>query len=176
MKKIVILALAALSLLTGCDNEKNDTAITTSEGNFIAQKETLSSQNDADIRTDLLAINSVVNTSNTKASELNQELVSASKNSDSSAIKVIMGRSKALLESTNNSLFGLKIKSQEVQDIRIGIYQGNMISIKLYELYLKDNQTDKDKEEIELLQRQMVELQQSIGSKLDQLNSQYKVQ
>ncbi|MEM8060126.1 hypothetical protein Q4R27_15855 [Morganella morganii subsp. sibonii] len=176
MKKIVISALASLLLLSGCDNAKTEAVTTSGEGNFAAQKETLSSQNEADVRTDLLAINSVVNASNSKASELNNELVAASKNRDSSAVKAIIGRSKELLESTNNSLLGLKIKSQEIQEIRLGIYQGNMISIKFYELYSKENPSDKDKEEMELLKKQMVALQKSIGGKLDQLNSQYKVQ
>lgn len=172
MKKIVTSALiSALIFLSGCNDAKNETVL--SDGNFAAKNESLSSQSERDIREDLSAINALINTFNTKAIEINRELVSAHRNSDSSAIKNSMEKSKKLLGSTNNALHGLKIKSQEVQDIRLGTYQGNMLTMKFYELSLKETPSSKEKEESELLKRQIIALQQSIGGKLDQLNLQY---
>ncbi|MTC61092.1 hypothetical protein GKR50_13835 [Providencia rustigianii] len=57
--------------------------------------------------------------------------------------------------------------------IRIGIYQGNTVSIKFYDLYMKDAPTDAEKEEMALTQKQVIALQQSVGAKLDRLNMQF---
>lgn len=176
MKKIVISAFTCVLLLAGCDNANNETTPVSGAGNFSAKKETLSLQNEADIRADLSEVNPVINGSNTKSVELGRELIAASKNNDNVKINDIFGRTKVLLEATNKSLLALNIKSQEVQEIRLGIYQGNMLSIKFYDLFVKENKTDKETEELNLLKKQMMALQTSIGGKLNQLNSQYKTQ
>lgn len=174
MKKMLVSAFACVLFLAGCDNASNGSV--SDEGNFMVKKETLSLQNEKDIRADLSKVNPIINRSNSKAVELNRELITASKNNDNAKINTIFRENKESLESTNKSLFALTIKSQEVQEVRLGIYQGNMLSIKFYDLFAKENKSDKEKEEVNLMKKQMIALQTSIGGKLNQLNSQYQTQ
>lgn len=176
MNKLIVATLLSLVFLSGCDDTKNEPTVNTTQGNFSAKVETLSSQNEGDIKADLTALNAIINTSNSKAVELAQKLMAASKEGDNAAVQNIFKESKELLESTNDSLLALNLKSSELQKIRTDIYQGNMISMKFYDLYAKADKSEDEKKELALLQKQMIALQQTAGAKLDQLNSQYKVQ
>ena len=176
MNKLAIAVLMSIVSLSGCDNAKNEAAVNVTQGNASAKVETLSSQNEGDIKADLTALNAIINTSNSKAIELAQKLMIASKEGDNTAVQNIFKESKELLESTNDSLLALNLKSSELQKIRTEIYQGNMISVKFYDLYAKENKSEDDKKELALLQKQMMALQQSVGTELNQLNLQYKIQ
>lgn len=172
---VAALSLLSLVFISGCDNPKKE-PVNEMSGNFSAKAETLTSNNDADIRTDLTALNFIINTSNTKATGLGQKLIAAGRENDAETIRKILLESNKLLEATNNSLLGLNLKSNEVQKVRLKIYQGNAISIKASDLYMKQNKSDSDKQELLLLQKQKMVLEQSVGVELDELNSQYKMQ
>jgi len=176
MRKIIVATLFSLTFLSGCNDPKNEVPASITQGNFSAKAETLSTQNEGDIKADLTVVNKIINTSNTKAVELAQQLMEASKKGDSKSLLGIFKESKALLESTNNSLLSLNLKSSELQKIRTDIYQGNIISIKFYDLYAKENKSEDEKKELALLQKQIISLQQLVGKQLDQLNTQYKQQ
>lgn len=173
MKKYVVAMLLSVTFLFGCDDKKSEAEVDP-QGNFSVKAESLSFQNEADIREDLDKLNSIINVSNSKAGVLSQKLIAAGKAGDGTAIKNILQDSKNLLETTNASLLNLNFKSSEVQKVRISVYQGNVIAEQFYNLYLKDNKSDAEKQEIALLQRKMVVLQQAVGAELDQLNTQYK--
>lgn len=175
MKKIIItISLSAFLFLTGFHNANASSPLR--GGNIGAKAESLSTQNTDDIKSDLVSLNAIINSSNTKAEELRNEMAEPGTNSNQSKIKTILEKSKALLESTNQSLLNLTLKSQEVQKIRLEIYQGNALFIRFYELYFKENKTEEDKQELAQLQRQAGALQSSVGKELDALNSEYNIQ
>lgn len=168
MSKFLTALLASALLLSGCDE-----APTAAAGNMAAKPDTLSVQSDADIRTDLDVLNPVINTANSSAVGVRDELVKLGRNGDKAAINAAMTKSKAMFESANASLSALALKSSEVQQLRLDIYQGNMLAIKLHELYLKPDASAEDKKEMALLQRQSLVLQKQAGDKLDALNAKY---
>lgn len=176
MNKLVIATLVSMMLLSGCDNAKNDAVTNTPQGNFSAKVETLSSQNESDIKADLTALNAVINTSNSQSQVLAKKLMEVGPKGDKEALRSILNESKKLLESTNASLFALNLKSGEVQDIRSQVYQGNMLAIKLHDIAEKDGKSEESRNELNQIQQQLIVLQQTVGEKLDKLNSQYKIQ
>lgn len=176
MRKLIIATLLALVFLSGCDEAKNDPVVNETFGNFSAKAEEPSSDNKVDIQFDLIELNYIVNKFNTESINLSRKLITASREGDNYAIVYLLKESKKLTESTSKSLLYLNLKSSEIQKIRLDIYKGNEISIKVYDLYAKENKSDAEKQEFVLLKKQMVSLQKTVGSALDQINSQYKVQ
>lgn len=175
MKKIItIVTLSAFFMLTGCDESKTEPS--TNDGNKAATIEPSATQNNDGIKADLVALNSIINSSNSKAAMLGNELNEASKEGNQSALKTILDKSKALLETTNQSLNDLTLKNPQVQEIKTGIYQGNMLLIKFYDLYVKEDKTPAENAELAKLQQQAMTSLQSIGTKLNQLNAEYQVQ
>ncbi|PHI29184.1 hypothetical protein [Budvicia aquatica] len=170
MNKLSITLL--LLVLSGCDSQGSSTT-PASVGNFNAKQETLSVSNDSDIKSDLLALNVVMNSANSESLKLREEVTKASRDGDMNAVKEVMKKSGTLQQSVNDKLIALTLRSQEVQAVRIKIIEGNMKAIKMTELVAKQPLSAEDQKELALLGKQSVALQMSTGQQLNQLNSQY---
>lgn len=167
----ILLVTFPLLALAACDDGKTPTS--PAVGNLTAKAESLSAQNDADIRADLTALNAIINPANSKAVAFKDALLRAGQRGDKAAMNSLMQQSKALLETTNQSLTALNMKSREVQEVRINILQGNMLAIKLHDFYLNGDLSAESQKEISRLQKQSITLLQSVGARLDALNAQY---
>lgn len=173
MNKLIMAMLLVLVFLSGCDDSKNAPVVNKMDANFLAKEETLSSDNEVDIRADLTALNSIINGYNTKASDLSQKLMAANREGDNDTIENLLKESRKLLESTNKSLLDLNLKSSEIQKIRLDIYHGNRIANNALNLFYKKNKSELEKQELISLQKEVIALQKTVGATLDQLNSQY---
>ncbi|WP_392551530.1 hypothetical protein RHO13_01250 [Orbus wheelerorum] len=168
-KKSIPLLLLCL-FIVGCDNADNHT---NTSSKLTSSVNSLSLQNEADIRTDLKLINTIINNSNNEAITIRNSLSQAMQNHDKESIKSVIAKSKKLLETTNSSLAAMNIKSQEVEKVRTGIIDGNNLALKLQEISSKTELTSEDKNEIALLQKQSIEIQKKVGQELDSLNKSY---
>jgi len=170
MQKKYIPVLLVFLLISGCDNADNHT---NASSTMAAKTNTLSLQNASDISSDLKLINPILNHSNSDAMTIRTSLSQAMRDHDKELIKSILSKNKKLLETTNSSLAAVNIKSQEVEKIRTDIIDGNKVSIKLQDLFSKQELTLEDKNEIALLQKQSITMQKKVGQELDSLNTKY---
>lgn len=169
LMKIKCISIFAMFLfLAGCDNSNDQT----NQSNNISAKH-LSIQNETDIRSDLKLLNPILNASNSEAITINHSLVKARQNNNRDEAKSIVSQFKKSLDKTNALLMSLDLKSEEVQKISHEIISGNVMAIKLQELFLNDNPTNEDKNEMTLLQKQLVTMQKNTGEVLDSLNNKY---
>lgn len=168
MKKKYISIFAMFLFLTGCDNSNDQT----NPPNNIST-ERLSIQNETDIRSDLQLLNPILNVSNSEAITISNSLAKAIQNKNRDEAKSIVSQFKKSLDKTNALLMSLNLKSQEVQKISHEIISGNVMAIKLQDLFLNDNPTTEDKNEMTLLQKQLVTMQKNTGEALDSLNNKY---
>ncbi|PVZ88995.1 hypothetical protein C9426_05705 [Serratia sp. S1B] len=175
MKKVTGIIFATVLLaLVGCDDKNAASSTSSSGGNFAAKPETLSSDNKTDIKSDLDALNSIMNASNSAAMKLREDIVNAAKNKDMDALKKAYETGKANIEKINEQLLALTVKSKEIQDIRVKIYAGNKIAADLIDLAKKGaDLSEDDKKQMMLLQKQSVAMQADYGQKLDKLNAEY---
>ncbi len=171
MKKMTLCAVTLALDLAGCDGQ--NAANNASIGNFSAKQETLSSASAADIKADLAELNSVINSANSEAVSMREELMKANSNNDKNAATAVLKRSQNLQESTNAKLIALTLKSQEVQGLRLKIVEGNMKAIEMAKIASKDTLSDADRKELSELGKQSVALQMQAGTQLNELNSQY---
>lgn len=175
MKKVTGVIFATLILaLVGCD-DKNAAKPSGLEGNFTAKQETLSSNNKADIKADLTALNAIINASNSSALKMREELLKAAKNKDQAALKKIIESTTGSIQKTNEQLMGLTINSKEIQDLRAKIVAGNQTAAQLVELTKKGSKlSEQERKEMALLQKQSMAMQAEYGPLLDKLNKEYK--
>jgi hypothetical protein len=174
--KIIYILLCGF-MLVACSDSKTtseNNKVTTASGNLTAQSTTLSAQNDSDISSDLAALNAIMNKANSEAVSLREAMIKAAQSGDKSAVLAETTKVKTQLEGVNTTLSALTLKSQEVQAVRVKILDGNMRAIKLSELAMKQEKTSEDTKEMQLLQKQSVAMQQSVGKTLDELNAKYR--
>lgn len=172
MKKLTLCAATLAFILAGCDGQSTS-APSASAGNFSAKQETLSSSNAADIKADLAAFNGVINSANSEAASMREELMKANSNNDKDAATSVLKKSQRLQESTNAKLIGLTLKSQEVQGLRLKIVEGNMKALEMAKIATKDTLSDADRKKLGELGKQSVVLQMEAGTLLNKLNSEY---
>ncbi len=170
MKKIICILILSLTLLACSDNKPTDPQKTTSTSD---QKTALTSGNSENIKSDLQTLNTLVNSYNSKAIELRKQAAGTTQNSNNS--KETMSQIQNLLNEHNDALFKMALKSKEINELRNQILDGNMRSINLMELATKENPSEQEKKDMQLQQKQIQALQQTVGDKLDQLNSEYNL-
>lgn len=171
MKKATGFFVAALVLvLVGCD-EKNTVKQNVAEGNFTAKQEVLSSNNKADIKADLTALNAIVNASNDAAVEMKNEMLNTAQKQDPKALAAVLENAKANMDKANQQLVALNIKSKEIQDIRVRMVAGNKMATQLIEMSKKGAAlSDEERNELMLLQKKSVAMQMDVGQQLDKFN------
>ncbi len=171
MKKMTLCTAMLALLLAGCDGQ--NATDSTPVGNFSAKQETLSSASAADIKSDLDELNNIINSANSEAISMRDELMKANSNNDKNAATAVLKRSQNLQESTNAKLIALTLKSQEVQGLRLKIVEGNMKAIAMAKIASKDMLSEADRKELSALGKQSVALQMQAGTQLNELNRQY---
>lgn len=131
----------------------------------------MSSNNKADIKADLTALNAIVNASNDAAVKMKNEMLNAAQKQDKKALEALLENAKANMEKANQQLVALNIKSKEIQGIRVKIVAGNKMATQLIEMSKKGaSLSDEERNEVMLLQKQSVAMQMDVGQQLDKFN------
>lgn len=164
--KHTILALALALGLAACSGGESTPA-----ANTAAEQATLSTGNATDIKNDLNVLNELMNTFNTASMNDREEVQTLT---DEAAIQAKMTDVKKRSEQFKDELFNLGMKSKEVNEVRVLVMDGMMRSTEALTIMLNPNKTDADLKDMQRLQKQSMALQQSVGQKLDDLNTQYQ--
>lgn len=70
----------------------------------------MSSNNKADIKADLTALNAIVNASNDAAVKMKNEMLNAAQKQDKKALEAVLENAKANMEKANQQLVALNVK------------------------------------------------------------------
>lgn len=144
-----------------------------SKGNLQAEKSEFSIQNKADIREDLVELNSIVDDMNSKSLVLREEIVNANK--DPMKIDKILLKSNDIHQQGFRDLMSLTLKSSEINEIRIKIIDNLIISQKMFELSNEPNfKIGSPTAEFKSLSLQSQKLQLEVGKKLNRLNNKFR--
>ncbi|KEY57512.1 hypothetical protein [Serratia sp. DD3] len=181
MKKLTAIIISAL-LLVSLGNTANSAS--SSGGNFSATQETLSSDNKADIKSDLTDLSRLMKAHNSDVAKIKSELSEAGKKEDADGMIKAFDKVKFSVIELTNQLKALTIKSQELQDIRMDIVTSNDIGIILLDFVKKNIELNKkgqslsesEVQQMNSLQEKSVTLMKIYGEKLSKLNKEYNIQ
>lgn len=129
----------------------------------------LTEGNEADIRNDLLAVNLVVSEFNAQSVAYRKAL-RENRWAQEPALE-IMAQVKAATAKMNEDLTSLACKSKEVDDVRLAMIEGNVLSLQLLDLTAEAERSEEDVAQMALISKQAIALQQATGQTLDKLNA-----
>lgn len=163
MKKLLIATLCATAFtLTACDKKPTEANGTTAAAVSLSQNVT------ADIKADLAAIESLSQTKAQEAMEFQSKLLEAAQKNDKAAVDGVLKGMKDAVESFNNDLKGLSLKSSEVDAVRNKMTETNKISVELTEAGM---QAQPDQNKIMELSKKSNELQQQLMADMKELQA-----
>lgn len=171
MKKLLLASLYAASLaLVACDKKPNDAAVAGTDSKPVATQPTVALSTDvaADIKSDLIQIQTLSTNKAKEALQFQQEVTQAAQKNDKAALQSIVDKMKSYTEGFNKELDALILKSSEADAIRTKMKEGNNLGTELSEEGLK-NPPDMDK--ITELQKKATELQQSLLNDMQALQT-----
>ncbi len=129
----------------------------------------LTEGNEADISTDLEAINLVVSEFNTQ-SAAHRKALRENRWAQAAALE-IMAQIKAATLKMNEDLANIACKSTEVNDVRLAMIEGNALSLQLLDLTAEAERGEEEVATMALISKQAIALQQATGQTLDKLNA-----
>lgn len=181
-KSTFVSVIFATLMLSACGDRAASTQISSQDssapvietkGNWNVKSKDLSSHHKADIQSDLLALNRIVNGMNSESVVLRDEVVKAK--NDQNAIKEILEKSQKIQQKGAQDLMDLTLKSSEVQVLRTKMIENLTLTYHMYELSNQpDFQIEKPSDELKKLALRSQTLQQEISTELQRLNSEYK--
>lgn len=183
-KKYILFPLTALSLfVSACSDNKTPTTENTknpvtesknvtTQGNWQIKPAELSSNIAADIQSDLAALNQVINSMNSRAVALKDEINGLASNP--AQMSETFKSANALQEQVKTEIMALHLKSAEVQKVRTDMIDNLMTANQLYTLSTAaDFNPNAPSKEFEQLTQRSIAIQQKIGTELDALNQKY---
>lgn len=172
MKKLLIASLCMTAFtLTACDKKPNESATATSETQAPATMTALSNNVVADIKSDLEQIESLSNAKAQEALSFQTEVTQAAQNGDKKALDTVVDKMEKYVDSFNNDLEALKLKSTEADVLRDKMKDSNDLGLELAEAGVE---TNPDMNKVTELQKKAVELQQSILTDMQALQAKVK--
>ena len=181
MKKLLLTTLCVSAVaLTACDKKPADTSSTGSdtkpattitantENKPVTPSTSLSQNNIADIKSDLTAIQTVSTNKSKEALSFQTEISQAAKTGDKNALKGIVEKMKTYVESFNNDLDALTIKSAEVASVRDKMKESNKLGVEMSELGLSGSA---DSQKVMEIQKKGIALQQSLMTEVQALQA-----
>ena len=137
MKKVLIATLCASAFaLTACDKKPAD-ATSASDSKPAAAAVTLSSNNAADIKSDLAQIQTLSTTKAKEAIDFQNEVMQAAQKGDKAALEGVVGKMKTYVDGFNKELDGLALKSSEAVSVREKIKESNNLGVEMSETGLE---------------------------------------
>lgn len=166
MKKLLLATLCASAFaLTACDKKPADASSST-ESKPAAVAVSMSTNNVADIKSDLEQIQLLSTNKAKEATAFQSEVMQASQSGDKNALKGIVEKMKTYVSGFNKDLDGLTLKSSEVASIRDKMKESNNMGVEMSELGLASTP---DPKKIMDLQKKGTELQQSLLTEMQAL-------
>lgn len=168
MKKVLIATLCASAFaLTACDKKPADASAAT-DSKPAAAAVSLSSNNAADIKSDLAQIQTLSTAKAKEAIEFQNEVMQAAQKGDKTALEGVVGKMKAYVDGFNKELDGLALKSSEAVSVREKIKESNNLGVEMSEAGLASKP---DPKKIEELQKQGMALQKSLLTEMQALQT-----
>lgn len=172
MKKLLIASLCMTAFtLTACDKKTNESTTAQPEAQAPATMTALSNNVVADIKSDLEQIEMLSNTKAQEALSFQTEVTQAAQNSDKKALDAVVDKMEKYVDSFNNDLEALKLKSTEADVLRDKMKDSNDLGLELAEAGVE---TKPDMNKVTELQKKAVELQQSILTDMQALQAKVK--
>ena len=179
MKKLTLLALvASMATFTACSKpvtevKQGESAATAQETKTVS----LSTDNKADIQSDLDKLQTYGASQEQKSQELGQRMEAAMQEKNKAEIDKLFTELKAFVEKSNKELRAIELKSSEVNELREKMIENSLISIEMSEVVI---QTDPEKLDIEKVkplqekamkaQQELITLSQAIYAKIEGTN------
>ncbi|TCM62768.1 hypothetical protein EC844_12312 [Acinetobacter calcoaceticus] len=155
MKKLLIATLCATAFtLTACDKKAADPA--TAPAAVIS----LSSNNVADIKSDLDAIDALAIAKSDQALASQDKMMEADQKKDKVMMSEAMQGMKAYIKDFNQELLALKLKSTEVDALRNKMDQQNKVTLEISDLSMSGSQ---DQSKMEMLGQSGIKLSEEIA-------------
>ncbi len=169
MKKLILASLCAVALgLTACEKKPNDAETTTSTTTAATTVTALSNGVDADIRADLDKIQTLSNAKAQEALKFQNDVMQAAQKGDKAALDAVVDSMDKYVDSFNDELEALDLKSAEADSIRDKMKESNDLGLDLAEAGVE---TPPNMEKITELQKKATELQQSLLQEMQTLQT-----
>jgi len=169
MKKLLIATLCVSAFaLTACDKKPADASTASAENKSAVATVALSTNNVADIKHDLTAIQTISTAKAKEALDFQTEVMQAAQKGDKNALKTVVDKMKIYVEGFNKALDDIAVKSSEVSAIREKMKQVNLLGVEMSELGLSGTP---DQQKIMDLQKKGTELQQSLLTEMQTLQA-----
>ena len=169
MKKLILASLFAVALgLTACEKEPNDAETTTSTTTAPTTVTALTNGVDADIRADLDKIQTLSNAKAQEALKFQNDVMQAAQKGDKAALDAVVDSMDKYVDSFNDELEALDLKSSEADSIRDKMKESNDLGLDLAEAGVE---TPPNMEKITELQKKATELQRSLLQEMQTLQT-----
>lgn len=170
MKKLILASLCITALtLTACDKKVNDATTTKAENTSTpATVVSLSKDVATDIRSDLDQIQTLSNTKAQEALKFQTDVTQAAQKGDKAALDTVVQQMKTYVDSFNDALEALALKSSEGDALRDKMEDSNNIGLELAEAGIK---MPPDMNKITELQKEATDIQQSLLQDMQTLQS-----
>lgn len=163
MKKLLIATLCVSAFaLTACDKKAADTTTTT------ATAVSLTTNNAADIKSDLTAVETLSTTKAKEALDTQSKLMESLQKGDKGALENMMKEMKTFIEGFNKDLAALPLKSTEVDATRNKMKEANDITLQLTETSMT---AQPDQTKISELTTKMTEIQKELMTDMQTLKA-----
>lgn len=166
MKKLVLVTLLGSFLtLTACSKpvtevKKGETEAVSAPA--ATQSATLSTNNKADIRADLEAIQTFGMAQEKNAASLQQRLDAAMKKEDKVELKKLFTEFRAFVQKSNVELKALKLKSTEADQLRAKMIETSLVGLDMSEAILESDMKNVDQAKMQPLQERAMKAQQEL--------------
>jgi ATP-dependent Lon protease len=178
MKKSLLASLCVAALaLTACDKKTNEAPASSATSTATTPTTTppvtasLSSNNTADIKSDLDQIQMLSNRNSQEATDLQNKANQAAQKGDKAVLTSTVAQMKTYINKFNQELDALKLKSSEVNAVRDKIKESNNLGIALAETTLESSP---DKQKVTELQNRAAQLQKELMTEMQALQNQVK--
>ena len=172
MKNLFITTLCLTAFtLTACDKKPADSTTAKAETNVSAPAASLSNNIAADIKSDLEQLQTLSNTKAQEALSFQSDLTQAAQTGEKKALEAVVDKMDTYVDGFNDDLDTLKLKSSEAVNLRDKMKESNKIGLDLAEAGI-DTMPDMNK--ITELQKQAIDLQQSILKDMQDLQTKAK--
>ena len=169
MKKLLLATLCVSAFaLTACDKKPADASASGTDSKPTAAAVSLSTNNVADIKDDLMAIQSISTAKAKEALNFQTEVMQAAQKGDKEALKGVIDKMKTYVDGFNKDLDGIAIKSSEVASVRDKMKESNKLGVEMSELGLSGSP---DQQKIMELQNKGIELQKSLMTEMQALQT-----
>lgn len=169
MKKVLLSFLCiSILFLVACDKKVTETNNSSNTNNTSVSSIHLSHNVISDIRNDLSQIQTLSDAKTKEALTFQNEVTQAAQQGDQAALNAVVVQMGQYVESFNQDLEALKIKSSEADSLRKKMEAANSLGLELAQAGIK---TPPDLKKLNVLQDQATDLQQSLQQQMQSLQA-----